>query len=169
MNKIVLAALLSSFVAVPAIAADTGYYVGVKLGFNTVGASNSGAFGAVGGYTIGPNFALELGYTNLGSILDSVANDTANFSAVELSAVASFWVIQQYFLFGKLGIANTTVTGLGLTGVNRLAPTYGLGIHYNVMPAVVVRYGWDHYGFGDDLTWVRGNSNLYSVTGLFKF
>ena len=63
MKKITIVALLSVFVSMPAIAADTGFYAGVKLGSankSVTGASETNsAFGFFGGYSVNPNFAVE--------------------------------------------------------------------------------------------------------------
>jgi OOP family OmpA-OmpF porin len=167
MKKIAIVALLSVFAAAPAVAADM--YVGVKAGsvsnkVNTSESSNS--FGISGGYTINPNFAVEVGYTDLGD----VASGVIKFSALEISAVGSYPINEQFSLFGKLGMANTTekLSALSLEG-KRTAATYGLGGQYNVSPTIGVRLGWEHYGFGDGTTFNEGDSSLVSLGGVFKF
>jgi len=157
-------AISSAFVAT----ANAGnMYAGVKAGSvsNSVpGLSESStSFGVFGGYTINPNFAVELGYTDLGSV-----GGLINFSAIDLSAVGTFPVSGQFSLYGKLGMASTTESALGFS-VSRTDVTYGVGGEYKVSETVGIRLGWDHYGFGDDVTFIKGDSSLISVSGVFKF
>ena len=172
MKKITIVALLSVFVSMPAIAADTGFYAGVKLGSankSVTGASETNsAFGFFGGYSVNPNFAVEAGYTNLGT----VASGNIKFNAMEVSAVGTFPINQQFSLYGKLGMASTkeeaTLFGTTLSGT-RSAATYGLGGQFNVNPNIGIRLGWEHYGFGDGTIFTQGDASLVSVAGVFKF
>jgi hypothetical protein len=55
MKNIFIAALLSVFIAAPAVAAEAGgIYAGVKMGPSDVAGSTFG-FGVYGGYNIDPN------------------------------------------------------------------------------------------------------------------
>jgi len=168
MKKIAIAVLLSAFVAAPAVAADTGFYAGVQLGSanKSVGgvSETNSAFGVFGGYSFNPNVAVELGYTDLGTAASSIIK----FTALEVSAVGTLPINDQISIFGKLGMANTTEKGLGLTGT-RTAPTYGLGGQFNVNPNIGIRLGWEHYGFGDGYYFNQGDASLVSVAGVFKF
>lgn len=190
MNKYVVATLLSAFLAVPAVLAapaappppvaptGTGYYAGAKLGVvknsTSTAGERSGAFGVFGGYMAGPDFALQIGYTNLGN----VDVGRKKITALELSAVATFPINEQFSLLGKLGMANTVQSDRGRTAA-RLAATYGMAGQFKISPTVGIRFGWDHYSFGGDqiygssttsvVPFYNGNSNLYSVAGVFKF
>ena len=167
-KKFILAILLSAFIAAPAFAADARYYAGLKVGSvtNSVpGTSESStSFGVFGGYTINPNFAVELGYTDLGSVVSG----TITFSSLELSAVGTYPINDQWSLYGKLGMASTTETGLG-SSVSRSDVTYGIGGNYKLNPTTDLRFGLDRYGFGDDVTFVKGDSSSISVGAVFKF
>jgi OOP family OmpA-OmpF porin len=168
MKKISIVLLLSAFIAAPAVAADTGYYAGVKLGSankSVPGASETNsAFGVFGGYSFNPNVAVELGYTDLGT----VAAGNIKFTAFEVSAVGTFPINQQFSIYGKLGMASTKEEGGGLSGT-RSAATYGLGGLFNATPNIGVRLGWEHYGFGDGTIWAEGDASLAYVAGVFKF
>jgi OOP family OmpA-OmpF porin len=168
MKKISLALLLSAFIAAPAFAADTGGYAGLKLGsadksVNGVSERN-GAFGIFGGYSFNPYVAVELGYTDLGSMISGVVK----FTSWDVSAVGTFPINQQFSIYGKLGFADTKEEGLGLSGTRSTA-TYGLGGQFNVNPNVGIRLGWEHYGFGDGSIWAEGDASLVSVSALYKF
>jgi OOP family OmpA-OmpF porin len=168
MKKIAIAVMLSTFAVAPAVAADTGFYAGVKIGSSnkSIGGSSesNSAFGVFGGYSINPNLAVEVGYTDLGS----GGSGVIKFSALDVSAVGSFPINQQFSLYGKLGMASTKEEGFGLSGT-RTAATYGLGGQLNINPNIGVRIGWEHYGFGDGAIFNQGDISLVSVAGVFKF
>jgi len=166
MKKIIMAMLLSAFVAAPAVAADAPFYAGVKLGSasNSITSETSSGFGVFGGYTFNPYLAVEGGYTSLGS----VGSGLISLNALEISAVGSFPINEQFFLFGKLGMASTTESGLGLSAT-RAAATFGFGGQYNISPTTGIRFGWDQYRFGDDIIFVKGDSSVISVGAVLKF
>jgi OOP family OmpA-OmpF porin len=168
MKNLSIAILLSAFIAAPAVAADTGGYVGVKLGSankDVPGASETNsAIGVFGGYSFNSNVAVEVGYTNLGTVL--LGN--VKFTSLEASAVGTYPINQQFSLYGKLGMASTKEEGLGFSET-RTAATYGLGGQFNVDPKIGIRLGWEHYSFGDGAIFTKGNASLVSVAGVFKF
>jgi OOP family OmpA-OmpF porin len=168
MKKIAIAVLLSAFVVAPAVAADTGFYAGIKLGSSdkSVGgvSERNSAFGVFGGYSFNPNVAVEVGYTDLGTAGAGIVK----FTSLDVSAVGTFPINQQFSVYGKLGLASTKEEALGLSGT-RSAATYGLGGQFNVNPNVGIRLGWEHYGFGDGATFNQGDISLVSVSGLYKF
>lgn len=159
----------------PAVAVKK-YYLGAKTGTikNSVGnlQENSSATSFLGGYLVGSDFAIELGYTNLGT----ADGGKAKISALELVAIANFPINQQFSLFGKLGMAKSTET-LGPFKISRLAPTYALGGAFTLNPIFNLRFGWDRYSFGGDVIYIsnqpvladEGTSDVYSVAGIFKF
>lgn len=169
MKKTVVVALLATFITRPAIAVEKVYYAGAKLGLNNINSANSRALGVMGGYMLGSDLAVELAYTDLGTINDKTTNDAVKFTILELGAVATFMVTQQYSAFGKIGLAKMSESGLGLPRVNRVSPTWGLGSRYNYMPSFVIRIGLESYNFGDSFVWKRGSSILYSVSGMYQF
>lgn len=168
MKKIAIAALLSSFVAAPAFAADEGFYVGVKAGSATKkvgGLSESNtAYGLFGGYAFNPNVAVEVAYTDLGTMVLGLTK----FSAIDASVVGTYPINQSFSVFGKLGVASTQEKLLGLSG-SRTAATFGLGGQFNVNQSIGIRLGFDRYSFGDNVIFNRGDVNMYSVAGVFKF
>lgn len=116
-----------------------------------------------GGYTVNPNFAVELGYTDLGSIVSVI-----DFSTFDVSAVGIYPINDQFSVYGKLGMASTKEEALGVSGT-RSAVTFGLGGQFNVNQSVGVRLGWDRHSFGDNTNFTEGDSDLVSVAALFKF
>lgn len=168
MKKVSIAALLCISLTDTAVAADTGLYAGIKAGsvINTTGIlqEHSGAFGVFGGYAVNPHFAVETGYTDLGTL----GAGAAKFSAVEFSAVGTLPKNGKLSVFGKLGMAKTTETAFGLSGT-KSAITLGLGGQFDFTPVVGTRFGWDRYVFGDGTIFKEGDNNFYYVGGVFKF
>lgn len=167
MKKIAIAILMSVFIAAPAVAADSGVYIGVKAGSSkksVSGASEtSNALGVFGGYAFNPNFAVELGYTDLGSVASII-----EFTTVDVGAVGSFPISDQFSLYGKLGIASTDEKALGLSG-KRTAATFGLGGQFNVTRSAGLRLGYDRHSFGDGTIFTEGDSDMWSVAAVFSF
>jgi len=167
MKKIAIALLLSACVATPAVAADAPFYAGIKLGSanKKVPGTNesSSAWGVFGGYTINPNFAVELGYTDLGKVASVI-----DFSTFEVSAVGIYPINDQFSVYGKLGLASTKEEALGVSATRSTA-TLGLGGQFNVSQTVAVRLGWDRHSFGDNNNFTEGDSDLISVSALYKF
>lgn len=175
MKKIAIVALLSAFIAAPAVAADM--YVGVNVGQNryddsTMSKNTSTAIGILGGHTINENISIEAAYTSLGSLVpdSTYPDETLKGSAISLSGVGSYPVNPQFSLFGKLGIARTTVDfsfmGLTFSG-NKTNLAFGFGGQYNVSPAVGIRAGFDRYKVGI-LDW-SADTDVMSVGAVFKF
>jgi OmpA-OmpF porin, OOP family len=187
--RIFSAALLLAAIATsaPAFAADTGFYAGLDAGIARAGnpdpaatsTSNSKAVaGILGGYQFSKNWGIEGKYTGAGEV-DTVnaAGGVANVKAdaLSLSGVGTLPLSDSFSLYGKLGYASTKTSvssSSGAGGATRSAPTYGLGILYNVNAQIGVRLGWDRYGAAE----INGagakqdyNSNVYAVGVVYKF
>jgi OOP family OmpA-OmpF porin len=93
---------------------DRGWYVGGSIGQSDVDVDCLGscdtkdtAWKIFGGYQVNRNFALEIGYTDLGEISDNVPgvfSETAESSAWELVGVGSLPVANNFSLHGKIGV-----------------------------------------------------------------
>lgn len=176
MKKIAIAVLLSAFVAAPAVAA--GMYAGVKLGSVNYGYSNvtnnsQAGFGLLGGYAVNENFAVEVEYNSLGGF-DSTSG-TIKGSSFGVSGVGSYPINEQFSLFGKLGIASTSLKDTAKPGwvggpftYNKTGLTVGFGGQYNLSPVVGIRVGYDSYPVGDSVSGTSTAGILY-VGGVFKF
>jgi OOP family OmpA-OmpF porin len=176
-KKFVFAILLSSFVALPAIASETGLYVGAKLGTVNYGygnISNNGqaGFGLLGGYTINRNFAVEVEYDNLGGFESYDGNIKG--SSFGFSGVGILPLNQQFSLFGKLGIVSTTLKDTAKPGwigdytYNNTGMTIGFGGQYNASKALGIRLGFDAYPVGDAISTTSSAGMLY-IGGVFMF
>ena len=159
--------------ALATTAAQAQFYAGVKLGSvnnNVPNASEtSDAVGILGGYSINPNFAVEVGSTSLGS---ANAGDI-KFNAFEVSALGFVTINPQISLFGKLGWASTEEkSSLLNASVTKSAATWGLGGQYNINQRWSVRLGYDQYKLGgrsSTFIFFDGDSNFYSFTGIYRF
>lgn len=189
MKKFLAATLLSTFVAIPAFAADTGFYAGVDVGNGKIrvkdcgGCSSSKDNETVGGVLLGyqynKNLAVEAKYTSAGKweISPGGSGDIKN-DVFSLAAVGIAPINDSFSVYGKLGIASTKskVSG-GLTAslqdTRRTAATAGVGVQYNVTPAVGIRFGYDYYEGKTDGTAgspsVDNNSDVWTIGVVFKF
>jgi len=174
MRKIAIAVLLSAFVTAPAVAAD--FYAGIKLGIVSYGYSNvtnngQTGFGLLGGYTVNENFAVEVEYNSLGGF-DSI-DGTIKGSSFGFSGVGSLPLNHQFSLFGKLGMASSTLKDTAKPGYvgdftyNNTSLTVGFGGQLNVSPAVGIRVGIDFYPVRGATT--TSSADMMYVGGVFKF
>jgi len=167
MKKIAIAALLSTFIAAPAIAADA--YIGVSAGQNKLdfsGVKSSTAYSVFGGYSFTDYIAAELAYVDFGSA-DIDGGGTAKGNAVSLSAVGSLPLGKDFSLFAKLGYATVKAEATGIASENKDDVTYGVGAQYNASRNVGVRLGYDIYRV--KVGTETKDSALWTLGALFKF
>lgn len=165
MKKIAAVALLSAFIAAPVAAQDM--YVGVNVGsaeIDVTGSDSTTAFSVLGGYTINQNFAAELAYVNFGSF-DNAPNSTVKSSALSLSAVGSYPINDMFSLFGKLGVASTTLKTTGAGSDSETDVTFGVGGQFNFDKQIGMRAGYDVYKVGKN----SDNENVMSIGAIYHF
>lgn len=165
MKKIAIAALMTAFIAAPAIAAES--YFGLSAGQNKAnfsGVKASTAYSLFGGYSFTDYIAGELAYVDFGSA-DRDGGGTVKGYAVSLDAVGSLPLGRDFSLFAKLGLAETRMEPSGAGSETKDDWTYGLGAQYNASRNVGVRLGYDNYRVGSDTS----DSALWSLGVLFKF
>ncbi len=158
MNKIAIVALLSAFVAAPALADNTGKFYGAldagKASFNDAGGfPNPGVFRISGGYHVTPTMAVEASYSkNADSTLTDTTGASATISAhsIQFAAVGSFPMNSEFDFIGKLGIANNTADASSNIGSSFSASStnlmFGLGAQYNLNSQTGIRVQYDNYG-----------------------
>ena len=167
MKKIVIATLLSAFIATPALADNAGqFYVAGDFGAAKCcnlpnysgwpGWSNPSVFRIAGGYHFSPVFAIEMGYSMFGDSNGTyntqygLAPATLSLSSFQVSAVGTLPLGQQFDLIGKLGIASNyegysdSITGYGSYSQTDLS--FGLGAQFHVNSQVSLRAMYDNYG-----------------------
>jgi len=189
MKKIAIAALLSTFVAGNAAAADSSY-AGISLGRSSASATSNAVLtkstdtvaGILVGYQFNRNWGIEAQYTGLGKFAGTHTAPAATFSgktdALSLTALGILPVSDRFSIYGKLGIARAKTSASSvpaqLTGATRSAGTYGLGAQFNVNGSVGIRIGWDRYGIATTSGTTLGvkensNVNVYSLGAVFLF
>jgi len=166
--------LMLSLLGAPALASGT--YVGAKLGSTTydyTGISNNGqsSFGLLLGTSVSPNLSMEVEYHDLGGF--ESPNYLVTGSALSMSGLASAALSRELSLFGKLGIASTTLfedpkAGGATATYNNLGLGIGLGAQFNISPWVGVRVGIDSFKVGNSIRPVT-RARLIYVSGVFQF
>lgn len=156
MKKFAIVALLSAFVATPALANNTGkMYIAGDLGSATY--SNMSIFPnpgvvrfAVGSHT-SPNSAVEVGYSVFGdsTVTGPGGSVTVSASAFQVAAIGNLPLNPQFDLIGKLGLSHNSTKGGGLAaGISTSSNSmmFGVGAQYHMNPQVSLRAQYDDYG-----------------------
>jgi len=166
-----------------------GFYGGLGAGIGRTDIDGSGiAAGSTdkkdgvwklfGGYQFNRYIAAEGGYVDMGkaSIAGPQGFASTDSNAWQVGAVGSIPLNLQFALTGKLGVARTatdgsgSVNGVAFTGSDHnTAPTYGLGMRYDISKAVGLRGEWERFrvsnaGFGG-----KSDADLFTLNALFKF
>ena len=121
MKKIAIVALLSTLVATPALADNTGkMYIAGDLGSasysNVSPFPNPGVIRIAFGSHFSPNLAAEIGYSKFGdsTLTGPGGSATISASAFQIAAIGSFPLNPQFDLIGKLGLSHNSSKGGGL-------------------------------------------------------
>lgn len=134
--------------------AESPWYAGASIGQGDLGIGDSTtAWKIFGGYQINRNFAVELGYTDLGDT--DVASGFPGIPAVnvgatawELVAVGKLPVANQLSVYGLAGFARieaeAAVLGVAVSDTSTEL-TYGVGVQYDFTPKVGLRAQWQWY------------------------
>ena len=181
--------LAGALVAAPAAAQDKGLYAGGSVGqaeyadtcddFAGVSSCKDHDTGwrAFAGYSYNRNFALELGYADLGEV--TVASPGLAFVAkatgFDLSALFSFGIADRLSLFGRVGgyrmrtQADFSVGGLpGNSGESNTGFTYGAGLEYQ-LAKLGLRAEWQRWDNAGGGTTGEDTIDLYSLGLLLRF
>jgi OOP family OmpA-OmpF porin len=177
---------------------ETGWYIGASLGQAKADVDCSGTIACddkdsswkiFGGYQINRNFAVELGYSDLGAVTASTpsfvlfplvipaATLTIEAKAWELVAIGSVPLADRFSVFGKAGLyrADTdTRVDFGAAGSTTESDsntdlTFGVGLRYDFTRNFGVRAEWQFYsavaaGFGEE-----SDVDVMSVGLVWKF
>lgn len=192
-RKLFAAALLAliSF-STSSMAQDSGWYGGLGLGMSEIKGACDGiagpgiscdekdtAFKIFGGYQVNQNFAVEIGYTDLGEATASFAgfgSVSIAASGFEALAVGIAPINQQWSMYGKVGFFRwdvDTTDGTGLVGSASASGTdltYGVGINYKLSKNAALRVEYQKYNdIGDFNTTGTGDVSVMGVSAIFRF
>jgi OOP family OmpA-OmpF porin len=196
-KRIVLAWLLAAVPLAgsqAALAADpqAGFYGGLGAGLNYTNLDTGSIVGAkdekdtawklFGGYQFNRYLGVEAGYVDLGKAGvggTSAGNPAAaSFESTvwQAAAVGSLPLSPQFAATAKLGVAraDTDITGnIGATPIattdRNTAPTYGLGMRYDINKNIGVRAEWERFRLGGGSIAGKSDADLFSVNALYRF
>ena len=167
MKKIVIAALLSAFVSVPALAAEKSmsaaspFYVGAQLG--------DGYIGGVAGYQIDKMYSAELTYIKFDEI--SAFGISANAASIGVAGVAMFPLEVKgapgLSLFARAGFERTSVkVEIAFPGLPTTSST--------VTDTGLVLGGGAQYAFNKNFSGrlgidIEGEADTLYLSALYKF
>jgi OOP family OmpA-OmpF porin len=149
MKKLIVLAIAAA-ACLPAVASD--FYAGGDISRNKFTEDgvklNHTAFAVYGGYTLNPTVAFEAGYRSLMSETYKVGANSAELDAyaLQLSAVFSLPVADQFSVYGRLGLNNLRATAkASVNGVknsakdNETKALFGVGARYALSQQVGLR------------------------------
>lgn len=178
MKKIIIAMLLSAFAATPAVAADTGFYIGGKFGsvnydYANVSNNSQAGYGILGGYTVNEYFAMEAEYNRLGGFDSSTG--TIKGRSFGFSGVGSLPLSPEFSLFGKMGIATSTLDDTAKPGYSgnftytNTGLTIGFGGKFNIGNDAGILFGYDSYPVGDAAITTTSHAGILYIGAVFGF
>jgi OmpA-OmpF porin, OOP family len=139
-----------------ASAGQSNWYVGAGTGSSDVDNSALDDSGQkfYGGYQFTDRYALEGGYTDLGSFeVNTVPGADVEVDGIQVAAVASFSLPNQFAIFGKAGVYNWDQDGNGTPLVpddDGTDAMFGFGVNYSA-GNWGVRGEWERFDADDDI------------------
>ncbi len=177
MKKIAIFALLSSLVATPALADNTGQiYIAGDLGSATYSNMspfpNPGVINIAFGSHFSPNFAAEIGYSKFGdsTITGPGGSATVSASSFQVAAIGSLPLNPQFDLIGKLGFSHNSadLSGVATASTSESSVLFGIGAQYHMTSQVSLRAQYEDYGKFDN-TSSPMKANAISLGVVFNF
>jgi OOP family OmpA-OmpF porin len=155
-------ALLAAVLLVASPAWAQGYF-GASIGQSKLESTNDTAARGFGGYQFTPNFAMEGGYADLGSV--SFAGRSAGITAFDFSFVGSWELGNRYAVLGRVGAYRAETSGFG----TNLGPIFGVGLSYDLTHNATFRLEWTRYDkLGPD-TQPALDIDVLSIGALYRF
>jgi len=128
------------------------------------------------GYSFDRNWAIETGYQQFTDFGQTGAAGTTEFSgyAVYIDLIGTIPLGEQWGIFGRLGLAGSTLEGdlPGTVGTKAhdTGPHVGAGIQYNFAKNLSVRAEWEWtVKFGSNDTTGEMNMNVAGASLLYRF
>jgi OOP family OmpA-OmpF porin len=144
-------------------AQDRGWYLGASIGQsshdiegcdgNVSCDDKDTAWRILGGYQINRNFAVEVGYHQLGEVTASSPAGRVDFevNAFELVGIGAWPLANNFAVYGKVGLYRGETKATGNVGgpidekETNTDLTYGAGAQYNFNPKFGMRAEWQRY------------------------
>ena len=161
------AAMMLSAGAMAQQGMDSGWYVGASIGQADLDIDKDTAWKISAGYQLNRTLSIEVGYTNLGEVSDTVLGVpvSAEATAWEVIGVGKFPLANQFSVYGLVGIAMAEVEARagGVTvSDDSTELTFGVGGQFDFSRNVAMRAQWQRYGADEDV-------DVISLGVLFKF
>ena len=138
-------------------------YVGASIGESQLGDFDDTAARIFGGYQFTPNFAMEGGYQDLGSV--TASGHAATVTAFDFSFLGSWEMGNRFALLGRVGMYRSQTSGVG----TNLGPVFGLGVSYQLTPSASFRLEWQRFdNLGTD-TNPKLDIDVVSVGAVYRF
>ena len=185
MKKIVLAAVIGT--AFAASSAFAQGYIGAGFGSSKISGIDSGTTSGgnaskgmtkiYGGFQFTPTWGLEAQYSDLGSrnVTDAgVAVGSFRTSQLSIAGTGTLPLNSNFSLLGKLGVSANRVNASTAIGSVRNASSVliGVGVSYNITPALSARLEYEDFGKIGTLTGppdITARANGYSLSLKYKF
>lgn len=169
-NALAATALLAAFSAAHAEGLSIGGSIGESHwkgddigGAPTDRKDTAGKF--YGGYSITPNFGVELGYANLGKFSSELGSVKAD--GYFLDGVGTLPLGSGFSALGRVGVFNGKLDS-SLAGSDRGTNVkVGAGVQYDFDKNFAVRTEWERYRF--DALGTKANTDLYSIGVNYRF
>ena len=156
-------ALVATVLLVIASSAGAQGYFGASIGQSNLEGANDTAAKGFAGYYFPPNFAIEVGYGDLGSI--SRNGRSASISAFDLSFIGLWELGNRFALLGRVGAYRAETSGAGVN----LGPIFGVGLSYELTHSASFRLEWTRYDkLGPD-TQPALDIDVLSIGALYRF
>lgn len=127
------------------------------------------------GYQFNRNFAVEVGYTDLGEVSASAGGATvsAEATALEVVGIGSIPVADRFSVYGKLGLYRGETdlsSNFGVSGdESNNDLTFGFGVRFDLSRNAAIRAEWQRYGdVGGDSTG-ESDIDVMSVGLIWRF
>jgi OOP family OmpA-OmpF porin len=142
MFKKIAAAAALAFVASSAFAAPAAIYGGLDVGSTKADGQGDSktSYGGFIGYGFHPNFAVELGYRELGKW--DFAGADVKLKQTHLSVIGSYPLNRQLDIYGRLGYNKLSLdasSGNVTVGEDTTGALYGIGLNYSFAPNISAR------------------------------
>jgi OmpA-OmpF porin, OOP family len=163
---------------------DSGWYLGGSIGQSSMDIDGCGgvvncddkdtAWRILGGYQINRNFAVELGFHQLGDASASIPGARIDFeaNAIELVGLGALPLGNNFALYGKAGLfrGETKATGFIDAKETNTDLTFGFGAQYNFNPRFGIRAEWQRYtNLGDEATIGESDVDVLSLGLVVRF